>query len=118
MHVLCRQKKGSAGSAPLGRISDFLDPPACTAHPLLATLPQPASSMLRSRASPFGSSRRAVSAGATKTTFKVVKPVLWGESVAVVGSSAELGKWDPANPLALSWTAGDVWFGTAELPNE
>lgn len=37
----------------------------------------------------------------------------FGENVAVVGSFTN---WDPAKPLKLEWSEGNVWTGEAELP--
>jgi isoamylase len=34
-----------------------------------------------------------------------------GERLAVVGSSAELGAWDPARALPLAWSTRDTWRG-------
>lgn len=37
----------------------------------------------------------------------------FGERVAVVGSFCG---WDPAEPVQLEWSEGNVWTGEAELP--
>lgn len=34
----------------------------------------------------------------------------------VVGSAEEIGAWDPAHAVRLTWTAGNVWTGTVALP--
>jgi alpha-amylase len=50
------------------------------------------------------------------TTFAVDATTVWGENVFVVGNTAALGNWNPANAVALSSAAYPVWRGTAALP--
>jgi hypothetical protein len=33
------------------------------------------------------------------------------QELAVVGSAAPIGHWDPAQALRMTWTVGDVWWG-------
>jgi alpha-amylase len=40
----------------------------------------------------------------------------WGQNVFVVGDTAALGNWDPANAVALSSASYPVWTGSAALP--
>ena len=45
-------------------------------------------------------------------SFEVTQAVPFGQRVAVVGSSPELGAW--AEPVPLVWKEGDVWTGSVE----
>ncbi|PNW79451.1 hypothetical protein CHLRE_09g415600v5 [Chlamydomonas reinhardtii] len=40
----------------------------------------------------------------------------YGQSVKIIGSHAKLGNWDINKALVLSWTDGDRWVATIELP--
>ena len=40
----------------------------------------------------------------------------WGQNVFVVGNTAALGNWDPANAVALSSASYPVWTGSVALP--
>jgi alpha-amylase len=40
----------------------------------------------------------------------------WGQNLFVVGDTAALGNWDPANAVALSSASYPVWTGSAALP--
>ena len=44
--------------------------------------------------------------------FEVPQAVPFGQRVAVVGSSPELGAW--TEPVPLAWAEGDVWTGRVE----
>jgi alpha-amylase len=50
------------------------------------------------------------------TTFEVNATTVWGQNVFVVGNTAALGNWNPANAVALSSAAYPVWRGTVALP--
>jgi alpha-amylase len=50
------------------------------------------------------------------TSFAVDADTAWGENVYVVGNTAALGNWDPANAVALSSATYPVWHGTVDLP--
>jgi hypothetical protein len=39
----------------------------------------------------------------------------FGQHVAVVGSSPQLGGWDAAQAVPLTWHAGDTWRGRLQL---
>jgi alpha-amylase len=53
---------------------------------------------------------------AVATTFEANATTAWGQNVFVVGSTAALGNWDPANAVALSSASYPVWRGTVTLP--
>ena len=42
--------------------------------------------------------------------------VEFGESIKMVGNEACLGAWDLGKGVDLTWTDGDVWRGTVEIP--
>ena len=50
------------------------------------------------------------------TTFEVNATTVWGENVFVVGDTAALGSWNPANAVALSAASYPVWRGSVALP--
>ncbi|MCA2211940.1 carbohydrate-binding module family 20 domain-containing protein [Jidongwangia harbinensis] len=50
------------------------------------------------------------------TGFAVDATTVWGENVFVVGDTAALGNWNPANAVALSSATYPVWRGTVALP--
>jgi alpha-amylase len=50
------------------------------------------------------------------TGFAVDAGTVWGENVFVVGDTAALGNWNPANAVALSSAEYPVWRGTVDLP--
>ena len=45
-----------------------------------------------------------------------MKPVQPGQAVLLVGGAPQLGSWDPAGGLALSWAEGHAWSGVLQLP--
>lgn len=51
-----------------------------------------------------------------KITFTIRKKVSYGQSLGLVGSKQDLGKWDPSRSLELSWSDGHEWKCQAELP--
>ncbi len=53
---------------------------------------------------------------AVATTMEVNAATVWGENVFVVGDTAALGNWDPANAVALSAASYPVWRGSVTLP--
>jgi alpha-amylase len=50
------------------------------------------------------------------TTVAVNATTVWGQNVFVVGNTAALGNWDPANAVALSSASYPVWQATVGLP--
>ena len=42
-------------------------------------------------------------------TFKIQKEVQYGQSLSVIGSINELGRWKDFNLGAMKWTDGHVW---------
>ena len=67
-----------------------------------------------------GGSGPCATATAVAVAFSVRKETVWGQTVKVVGSVAELGSWDVSKAVALSaadYTAQNpVWRGTVTLP--
>ena len=51
-----------------------------------------------------------------RVVFSLRCSVEFGASVLLVGSHEALGNWDVAQALPLTWSAGDIWTCTAELP--
>ncbi|KAF2217437.1 carbohydrate-binding module family 20 protein [Cercospora zeae-maydis SCOH1-5] len=64
--------------------------------------------------------RRRQSPNNVDVTFNQLVQTIWGESIHVVGSIAQLGDWDPSNGLSLNasqYTAErPLWSGTVSLP--
>ncbi|WIA40937.1 hypothetical protein OEZ86_004592 [Tetradesmus obliquus] len=54
--------------------------------------------------------------GALLTQFSLSYGCSFGQHVAVTGSSAQLGCWDPLKAVPLTWHAGDTWKGRLHLP--
>lgn len=50
--------------------------------------------------------------------FSMNKCVPFGCNIAIVGSSESLGAWDQKESVALSWTDGDIWTATCEIPRD
>lgn len=50
------------------------------------------------------------------TTFAPNVTTAWGQHVYVVGNTAALGNWNPANAVALDSATYPVWRGTVNLP--
>lgn len=55
------------------------------------------------------------SASATEVTLAVRCQAAFGDTVAVVGEAPELGAWDPAAGVALTWGEGNVWTARLRL---
>ncbi|GGL07840.1 carbohydrate-binding module family 20 domain-containing protein [Mangrovihabitans endophyticus] len=53
---------------------------------------------------------------AVAVSFAVNATTVWGENVYVVGNTAALGNWNPANGVPLSSATYPVWRGSADLP--
>ena len=49
-------------------------------------------------------------------TFKIKMETKMGESMAVVGSLNELGRWKNFNQAKMKWTTGHIWVITLEIP--
>lgn len=43
------------------------------------------------------------------------QPLAFGEHLALVGSVAALGVWEPESGLKLEWAAGDNWSAQTEM---
>jgi hypothetical protein len=53
---------------------------------------------------------------ALRVVFSLRCSVEFGATLKVVGSHDALGEWDVARALPMTWSEGDVWTVTAELP--
>lgn len=53
---------------------------------------------------------------AVPVTILLTRRVEFGDRLAVVGQTPELGAWRAADGLALAWSEGDVWCGQVVLP--
>lgn len=51
-----------------------------------------------------------------KVRFEIKHKLDYGHRMAVVGSSEELGTWDPLQGRSLTWNDNDLWQGEAEVP--
>jgi hypothetical protein len=56
------------------------------------------------------------SGGKTMVKLTTVYKADFGEYLKVVGGPVELGAWDAAAAPALTWSEGDMWTATLELP--
>ena len=54
--------------------------------------------------------------GTAAITFNATATTTFGQNVFVVGATAPLGSWNPANAVALSPNQYPVWTGTVSLP--
>lgn len=52
-----------------------------------------------------------------KVTFWMKFHVDYGQHIVLVGSMPELGSWILADAVALTWSEGDLWHATLELPS-
>jgi alpha-amylase len=55
-------------------------------------------------------------AGVTTITFEANATTSWGQNVFVVGNTAALGNWNPANAVPLSSAAYPIWRASVSLP--
>eukprot|EP00899_Mesostigma_viride_P020273 jgi/Mesvir1/28247/Mv04788-RA.1 len=81
-------------------------------------LPSISRTSLSSPARPHDASKRELRvqcAGNTKVRFFVPIQVNFGESLRVVGSSSQLGEWQPDRAAGLNWGEAG-WSGEVELP--
>ena len=62
--------------------------------------------------------RATLPVSAALVTFSIKRKVAFGEHLRVVGSSPELGAWNPAAAPELHWNDGDVWTGSVELASD
>lgn len=51
-----------------------------------------------------------------KLSFKLPYRTNFGQDVAIVGSTEELGSWDPRRGLGMQWSEGDIWVCDFEVP--
>jgi regulator of replication initiation timing len=52
-----------------------------------------------------------------KVTFWMKFHVDYGQHIVLVGSMPELGSWILADGISLTWSEGDLWNATVELPS-
>lgn len=52
----------------------------------------------------------------TKVQFWIQFHVEFGQSICLVGSSSELGKWILSDGVPLAWSEGDMWNVVVEIP--
>lgn len=56
-----------------------------------------------------------VAGGCLKLSFRVPYRTEYGQDVAMVGSSEQLGNWDPSRAMGMRWSEGDVWTVDLEV---
>jgi hypothetical protein len=44
-----------------------------------------------------------------KLSFKLPYRCHFGQDICIVGSSEDLGNWDPRRGVGMQWSEGDVW---------
>lgn len=52
----------------------------------------------------------------TSVLFQVSRRLAFGNSVAILGSQQNLGNWQPADAVSMTWSAGDEWSVSVDLP--
>ena len=50
-----------------------------------------------------------------KIVFNIQYNTLFGQEIAISGSSYKLGNWDKNNLFFLNWTKGNKWIGTLDI---
>ena len=50
--------------------------------------------------------------------MKIMKNTLFGQEIAISGSSYKLGNWDKNNLFFLNWTKGNIWVGELDINEE
>ena len=65
---------------------------------------------------PHASPTSSPTSSSAQVSFGVQATTVVGQNVFVVGSSTELGGWDPAKAVALSSSAYPVWRAAVPLP--
>ena len=53
-----------------------------------------------------------------KIIFNIYYNTLFGQEIAIAGSSYKLGKWDKNNLFFLKWTEGNKWVGELDINEE
>ncbi|KAI3431721.1 hypothetical protein D9Q98_004763 [Chlorella vulgaris] len=49
-------------------------------------------------------------------TLKACRRLAFGQVLKVVGGTSEMGDWDPNAAPIMTWSEGDVWFVTLDIP--
>lgn len=50
--------------------------------------------------------------------FQLKYHVHYGESIGMLGNIKELGNWKPKNAVKMTWTSGDIWKMTCDVPTD
>lgn len=79
--------------------------------PAFKTSSPPETPTFQAVAAPAQTSLDTATGAATKCKFVLARSVAFGERIAVVGETNELGCWKPSHGLLLQWSEGDVWSG-------
>ena len=91
-------------------------PPALCPLLALAHLPPSSRVFVQRATSAFVDSKEPAAGAAVLVEFSVPSTHLeFGQHLRVVGSSPELGLWDPQGALTLEWSEGDNWTGRIAL---
>ena len=53
-----------------------------------------------------------------KIIFSIYYNTLFGQEIAISGSSYKLGNWDKNNLFFLNWTKGNIWVGELDINEE
>ena len=53
-----------------------------------------------------------------KIIFNIQYNTLFGQEIAISGSSYKLGNWDKNNLFFLNWTKGNKWIGTLDIDSD
>ena len=53
-----------------------------------------------------------------KIKFSIYYNTLFGQEIAISGSSYKLGNWDKNNLFFLNWTKGNIWVGELDINEE
>jgi hypothetical protein len=50
-----------------------------------------------------------------RLSFRIPYRTSFGQDIAMVGSTDELGNWDPREGISMTWSEGDVWHVDFEV---
>ena len=67
---------------------------------------------------PIPSCLATVAAGNVSVSFQLPYRCKFGQQLCLVGDSKELGAWDVAEAVPMTWTDGDVWVVDMQLTPE
>ena len=66
--------------------------------------------------SPVARDYAALSGATITVDFEIHYQAVFGQDVRLLGSHHALGAWDQTRAVPLTWTEGDVWTATVDLP--